>query len=201
MSTDRPHAPATERNREPILDVLRTRFADRRRVLEIGSGTGQHAAFFAAALPQLTWQASDIAPALAGIRAWLDAAGLPNTPPPLVLDVTRGDWPAGPFDACFSANTLHIMDWNAIRAMFVGLDATLADDALLAIYGPFNRNGAFTSPSNARFDAWLRAQAPAQGLRDVEAVHDLARAIGLAPVADIAMPAHNALLLWRRGGR
>ncbi|MFC4728417.1 DUF938 domain-containing protein [Coralloluteibacterium thermophilus] len=198
MSQSLPHAPATARNRDPILAGLRAPFADRRRVLEIGSGTGEHAVHFAAALPHLAWQASDVADNLPGIRAWIDSAALPNTPPPLVLDVTQGDWPAGPFDACFSANTLHIMSWSAVRAMFIGLDQTLAADAVLAIYGPFNRDGRFTSDSNAAFDASLRARDPEQGLRDAAEVDALARAIGMQPLADLPMPANNALLIWRR---
>ena len=196
---DRPHAPATERNREPILAVLRTHFADRRRVLEIGSGTGEHAVHFAAALPQLTWQCSDRAPQLAGIGAWLEHAGLANTPPPLELDVARGPWPAMRFDAAFTANTWHIMGWNAVEACFAGLDAALEDDATLVAYGPFNYAGAYTSDSNREFDRWLRARDPASGLRDVEAIDALAHAIGLRRHADVAMPANNRCLVWRRG--
>ena len=195
---DKPHAPATERNREPILKVLRVHFGGRMHVLEIGSGTGQHAVHFAAALPQLQWQCSDRAQYLPGIRAWLDDAQQPNTPPPIELDVLNGPWPAAQYDAVFSANTLHIMGWPEVQALFVGLDATLAADAMLAIYGPFNVGGRPTSDSNALFDAELKARAPSMGLRDVEAVDALARTIGLRTVANIAMPANNRCLLWRR---
>ncbi|MBS7459025.1 DUF938 domain-containing protein [Coralloluteibacterium stylophorae] len=198
MTDPRPHAPATSRNRDPILDVLRRHFADRRSVLEIGSGTGQHAVHFAAALPQLTWQCSDRAPNLPGIETWLDHVGLPNTPAPVALDVLADAWPGTRFDAAFSANTLHIMGWDAVRALFDGLDRALEADAVLAVYGPFKRNGAHTSDSNAAFDAMLRGQAPHQGVRDLEAVHGLAAAIGLRPVADVALPANNACLVWRR---
>lgn len=196
--TDKPHAPATERNREPILAVLRRHFADRRRVLEVGSGTGQHAVHFAAALPALAWQASDQPHYLPGIRAWLDEAALPNTPPPLPLDVRRGPWPAGPFDAVFSANTLHIMGWDAVQAFFAGLPAVMAADAVLVVYGPFNRDGTYTSESNAAFDAGLRAADPAQGLRDIGAVQALAETAGLDLVEEVAMPANNLCLVWRR---
>lgn len=196
-AADKPHAPSTERNREPILAALREPFADRRRVLEIGSGTGQHAVYFAAQLEHLSWQCSDLADQLPGMRAWLDDAGLANTPPPLVLDVARGPWPSQRFDAVFSANTLHIMGWPAVQALFAGLPGVLSDDALVAIYGPFNRNGRFTSAGNAAFDAQLRAQDPAMGLRDAEAVDALALQAGLHLHADLPMPANNALRIWR----
>ncbi|MGN7727162.1 DUF938 domain-containing protein [Luteimonas sp. 22616] len=195
---DKPFAPACERNREPILDVLREHFARRHRVLEIGSGTGQHAVYFAAAMPWLEWQCSDRAEHLPGIRMWLDEAGLPNTPPPLELDVARGPWPAPGFDAVFSANTLHIMGWPDVVALFAGMAGVLADSASVVVYGPFNDGGAYTSDSNREFDGWLKARDPRSGIRDVEAVDALARAIGLQRVADVAMPANNRCLAWRR---
>src|SRR5215469_3450539 len=138
--TGKPYSPASDRNREPILAVLRTWFADRQRVLEIGSGTGQHAVHFAAALPQLVWQSSDRAENLAGIRQWLEEAALPNTPPPVEFDVT-GAWPDMRFDAIFSANTLHIMAWPEVERMFAELPSITSSDARLAIYGPFNIDG------------------------------------------------------------
>ena len=196
----KPFSPACERNREPILAALREPFAGRRAVLEIGSGTGQHAVHFAAALPHLTWQTSDVAANLAGIRAWLAEAALPNTPAPLELDV-RGTWPVQRFDAAFSANTLHIMSWPEVQRLFEQLDRVLTDDALLAVYGPFNEDGQFTSESNAAFDASLRERAPHMGLRDLGAVDALARTIGLHRFADLPMPANNRTLLWRRGGQ
>ncbi len=200
---DKPFAAACERNRDPILSVLRRRFAGRTRVLEIGSGTGQHAAYFAAALPQLRWQASDRAPQLPGIRRWLDAAALPNTPPPLALDAACGPWPDprlpdARFDAAFSANTLHIMAWPEVEACFAGLARVLEDDAVIAVYGPFNYGGDYTSASNREFDAWLKARDPRSGIRDFEAVDALARAGGFALVEDAAMPANNRCLVWMR---
>lgn len=198
--TDKPYSPACERNRDPILAVLREHFADRRHVLEIGSGTGQHAVHFAAGLPHLRWQASDRAENLPGIRCWLDEAALPNTPAPLVLDV-NGPWPStppAPFDAAFTANTLHIMAWAEVERLFAALDRVLGADALLAIYGPFNDGGRYSSPSNAAFDASLKAQAPHMGLRDVEAVDALAAAIGLQRIDARALPANNRCLVWRR---
>lgn len=195
----KPHAPACERNRDPILEALRTHFADRRRVLEIGSGTGQHAVHFAAAMPWLTWQCSDVAANLPGIRLWLDEAALANTPAPLALDVD-GSWPKRFFDAVFSANTLHIMSWAQVEAFFAGMDRVLqGSDGVLAVYGPFNYRGTYTSDSNREFDAWLQARDPRSAIRDFEAVDALARGIGLRLEADIAMPANNRMLVWRRG--
>lgn len=204
MST-RPNAPSCERNRDPILQVLRTHFAQRTQVLEIGSGTGQHAVHFAAAMPWLQWQCSDRAENLPGIRAWLDEAGLPNTPAPVELDVAHGSWPSTNFDAAFTANTLHIMGWEEVEALFVGLGEMLAfapvaaNAFTLAVYGPFNHGGEFTSESNRDFDASLRARNPRMGIRDFEAVEALARGIGLEMIDDIAMPANNRTLVWRSG--
>lgn len=196
---EKPHSPACERNREPILAVLREHFATRRQVLEIGSGTGQHAVFFAAAMPWLRWQASDRAEYLPGIRAWLDDARLPNTPAPLELDVLAA-WPALDVDAVFSANTLHIMGWDGVQALFEGVGKLLADSGdTLIVYGPFNYGGAYTSDSNRQFDAWLKARDPRSGIRDFEAVDALAEAAGLRLLADIEMPANNRCLVWRAG--
>ncbi len=196
---DKPFAPASERNRDPILSVLRRAFADGRRVLEIGSGTGQHAVHFAAALPWLTWQCSDRGAQLPGIRQWLKDAALPNTPPPIALDVVTGSWPPCTFDAVFSANTLHIMDWTAVQACFAGIGQVLEAGGVLAIYGPFNYSGTYTSDSNRAFDASLTARDPESGIRDFEAVDTLARGIGLGLLEDVAMPANNRCLIWRRG--
>lgn len=193
----KPYAPSCDKNREPILDVLRQHFADRKHVLEIGSGTGQHAVCFAERLPHLIWQTSDLAENLPGISAWLDEAGLPNTPPPLCFDVQRS-WPADRHDAIFSANTLHIMPWSAVEALFAGLPGIATADARLAIYGPFNYGGQFTSTSNASFDHWLKQIAPHQGIRDFEKVDALARAAGFELLEDRAMPANNRCLVWQR---
>ncbi|MCC8361616.1 class I SAM-dependent methyltransferase [Lysobacter sp. A6] len=195
----KPFAPACERNREPILEVLRTQFADCRSVLEVGSGTGQHAVHFAAAMPWLSWQCADLPPQLPGIRQWLDEAGLPNTPPPLALDVS-GPWPTGPYDAVFSANILHIVGWPGVEAFFAGVGQVLDAAGMLVVYGPFNAGGSYTSESNRDFDAWLKARDPRSGIRDVEAVQALAAQVGLRVVDDVAMPANNRCLIWRRDG-
>ena len=197
---DKPHAPSCERNRDPILAVLREHFADRRDVLEIGSGTGQHAVHFAAALTWLDWQCSDRAENLPGIRAWLDEAALPNTPPPLELDV-GGTWPHGPFDAVFSANTLHIMAWHEVETLFARLPAVVTADARLVIYGPFNHGGRYTSDSNAVFDQWLKAHGAHMGIRDAEAVDALAATAGFVLIDDVAMPANNRCRVWQRRPR
>ncbi|KRA16965.1 DUF938 domain-containing protein [Lysobacter sp. Root604] len=209
----KPHSPSCERNREPILAVLRRHLPARANVLEIGSGTGQHAVHFAAAMPGWVWQCSDRAQHLPGIRAWLDEAALANTPPPFELSAATAPVPgfAPPpriptdpvalrsgYDAVFSANTLHIMGWPQVEAVFAGLATVLADAATVAIYGPFNYAGAYTSDSNRDFDGWLKQRDPVSGIRDFEAVDALARGIGLDLVDDVEMPAHNRSLIWRR---
>jgi cyclopropane fatty-acyl-phospholipid synthase-like methyltransferase len=194
----RPSSPACARNREPILAVLQAWFACRRHVLEIGSGTGEHAVHFAAALPQLVWQTSDRAEQLPGIRAWLDHANLPNTPPPVTLDVSER-WPNGPFDAAFTANTLHIMGWPEVQRLFAALPAACTADARLAIYGPFHDHGRPTSEGNAAFDAALQARDPRMGLRDHQAVTDLAAASGFKLQRVMPMPCNNLCMLYQRG--
>lgn len=194
---EKPDAPACARNREPILAALRDHFADRRNVLEIGSGTGQHAIFFAAALRHLNWQTSEQRENLPGIQAWLDEADLPNTPAPLELHVNEA-WPTQRFDAIFSANTLHIMSWAEVERVFVRLPEVMTGDARLAIYGPFNYGGRFTSESNATFDAWLKQSGAHQGIRDFEAVDALAGQAGLTLIEDRAMPSNNRCLIWGR---
>ena len=195
---EKPYAPSTEKNSEPILGVLRDVFADRRQVLEIGSGTGQHAIHFCAQLPQLNWQTSDRPDFLPGIHAWLAEAALPNVLPPIEFDVL-GPWPKGCYDAVYSANTLHIMSWPAVEAFFAGLPTALEPGGLLFIYGPFMVNGRHTSDSNAAFDQSLREKAPHQGLRDLLVVDALARQSGLELVEQRQMPSNNLALLWQMG--
>lgn len=192
-----PFSEACERNKEPILAVLREAFADRRRVVEIGAGTGQHAVHFSRHLPRVAWQPTDRAEWLEGLAARVAAEGPPNLLPPVELDVLREPWPAVRGDAVFSANTLHIMSWPAVEALFAGLGRILEPGGVLAVYGPFRYRGAFTTRSNADFDAMLRERDPASGVRDFEAVDALAVAARLALQADHAMPANNQLLVWR----
>lgn len=194
-----PFSPACERNREPILAVLRTHLATSARVLEIGSGTGQHAEFFAAQLPHLTWHSSDRADYLRGLAARISCAALPNLPAPFELDVAcRELWPTHRFDTTFSANSLHIMGWSEVEQLFAMVGEVLEPESTLIVYGPFNYGGRFTSESNAAFDAQLRADDPKRGIRDFEAVDALARGQGFALVANIAMPSNNRCLVWRR---
>jgi cyclopropane fatty-acyl-phospholipid synthase-like methyltransferase len=193
----KPYAASCDENQGPILAVIRPLFADRRAVLEVGSGTGQHAVHFAAQMPHLTWHTSDLPANHAGIRAWLDEAALPNTRPPLALDVT-GEWPALAVDAVFSANTTHIMHWPMVEALFAGVGRLLPAGGRFALYGPFNIGGRFTSESNARFDTFLRARDPGSGIRDRGDLEALATAAGMVLRQDIAMPANNRTLCWEK---
>jgi hypothetical protein len=186
----KPFSEASERNRAPILAILKRVFKTSRRVLEIGSGTGQHAACFAAELPHLVWQASDVGENLPAIREWV------SHPAPIELNVDAA-WPRIEADAVFSANTCHIMSWPQVERMFAGIGRIAP--AVFALYGPFNYNGRPTSESNARFDAMLRSRDPASGLRDFEAISALAESAGLVLQEDNAMPANNRLLVFRRG--
>ena len=187
----------SERNRAPILAILRRVFADRRHVLEIGSGTGQHAAYFAPELPHLAWQPSDVAENLPSIRLWRDEAHAPKLLEPLELDVDR-PFPPVPADAVFSANTCHIISWPQVEKMFAGVSVMLPSAGVFALYGPFHYGGKPTSASNAEFDTWLRGRDPASGIRNFEDVRDLAARRGLALEEDNAMPANNRLLVFRR---
>lgn len=200
IQPDKPYAPACDENRDPILGVLRPRLQMARSVLEIGSGTGQHAVYFAKALPQLTWQTSDVPMHLPGIRLWLTEASLPNLPPPLELDVAAV-WPAGPYDAVFSANTAHIMSEARVLDLLHGVSHLLSENGLLIWYGPFNRDGQFTSESNQRFDAMLRAQDPAMGIRDLTWLETQAHPLGLILDECLSMPVNNFTTIWRRASR
>lgn len=194
------YSDACEENKDPILAVLREELADCRSVLEIGSGTGQHAVHFSRHLPHLSWQPSDLAANHASIEAWRREAGLPNLLPPLLLDVAAASWPACDFDAVFSANTTHIMAWPEVIAMIAGIAGLLKSGGIFCLYGPFNYNGGYTSASNARFDQWLKQRDPRSGLRNVEDLVERASAGGLRLIRDHAMPVNNRLLVWRSCG-
>ncbi|AOU97099.1 methylase [Acidihalobacter yilgarnensis] len=198
MSNHKPYSESSEQNRMPILAVLRRLFAASGRLLEIGSGTGQHAVYFSTDLPHLAWQPSDVAENLPGIRAWRDAAGLDNLLEPVVLDVRQRPWPIEAADYVYSANTAHIMSWPAVGDFIAGVGEVLAPGGRFALYGPFNYGGQFTSESNARFDVWLKGRDPQSGVRDFEAVDALAIAAGLRLLEDIEMPANNRVLCWER---
>lgn len=195
----KPHSAACERNQGPILDQLRRHLAALEppaAVLEIGAGTGQHAVHFARHLPHLEWQPSDLEPNLDGIRLWVEEAGLPNLRAPIELDVARRPWPVDDAGAVFSANTTHIMPWAEVEAMFAGVAACLAPSGRFVLYGPFNRDGRFTSEGNRQLDAWARATFPGGGVRDLEAILELAARNGLSHLEDVAMPANNRLQVW-----
>jgi SAM-dependent methyltransferase len=194
----KPYSESCEQNRAPIQSVLEEVFADRKRVLEIASGTGQHAVYFGQAMPHLTWQTSELPGNHAGIQAWLDEAGLPNVLPPVAIDVNDTHWPVETVDAVFNANTVHIVAWPSVQRMFAGIGRVLAVGGILCLYGPFNYGGQFTSESNARFDAWLKNRDANSGVRDFEAINQLAEAQGLTLLRDIAMPANNRTLVWQR---
>ena len=198
MNNDLPFAPSCERNKEVILKALEPWLKDCQHVLEIGSGTGQHAVAFAEAMPHLRWIPSDLLENLAAINAWRQHAQLTNVDEPLCLDVTNDPWPDLQVDAVFTANTLHIMPWSAVQALFAALPRCLAPRGLLMVYGPFNYGGEFTSPSNAEFDQWLKMRNPLSGIRDYEALENLAAEVGVHLIRDISMPANNRLLIWQR---
>ncbi|MGA8147501.1 MAG: DUF938 domain-containing protein [Gallionellaceae bacterium] len=197
----KPYAESSEKNKEPILAVLKEIFAERKRVLEIASGTGQHAVYFGRELPHLSWQPSELAQNLAGIQAWLDEAQLPNVLAPLALDVNDAHWPVAPVDAVFNANTVHIISWAEVERLFAHIARVIAPGGYVCLYGPYNYGGNFTSASNARFDAWLKTRDPNSGVRDFEAVNRLAASHGLDLLQDIAMPSNNPILVWEARAR
>ena len=198
---NRPYAAACERNREPIAARLAEWLPAHGRVLEIGSGTGQHAVYFAARFPRILWQTSDVADNHEGIRAWIETCGLTNVLEPLVLDVLVDEWPQGPFDAVFTANTAHIMPIEAVQRTFEGAGRVLAPGGIFFLYGPVNRHGEFTSASNRSFDAELHARDARMGLRDDRVLIEFAVRADLELAADHAMPANNRSLVFRRRGR
>lgn len=192
-------APAAARNAAPILEVLRGALPARGTVLEIASGTGQHAVHFAAALPELVWQPSDADPrARASIAAWRVHTGLANLRAPLDLDVRSEPWPIDAADAIVCINMIHIAPWEAAVALMKGAGTRLAAGGALVLYGPYRRGGAHTAPGNEAFDAQLRERDPAWGVRDMEAVEALAQAEGFACEARVAMPANNFSLVLRK---
>ncbi len=196
----KPYAESCEKNQQPILAILKEIFAQRKQVLEIASGTGQHAVYFGRALPHLIWQPSELVQNLSGIQAWLDEAQLPNVPAPLALDVNDAHWPVSAVDAIFNANTVHIIAWPEVERLFAHIARVIVPGGYVCLYGPYNYAGEFTSESNARFDAWLKSRDPNSGVRDFEAVNRLAASHGLELLRDIAMPSNNRILLWQARG-
>lgn len=197
---EKPFSQACENNRQAILDVLSQEFKDRKTVLEIGSGTGQHALFFSQHLPHLLWQTSDLSENIPGINQWINEEGVINVQRPLPIEVNK-NWPdktlIKSFDGIFSANTCHIMSWPTAELFLTGL-RRCRKGTRLAIYGPFKYQGEFTSDSNQKFDQWLKAQDPERGIRDFEAVDQCLQGSGFSLVKDYPMPANNQLVIWQK---
>jgi trans-aconitate methyltransferase len=199
MNDDKPFAPSCERNQQVIGDVLAMVIEDRPiRVLEMGSGTGQHAVYLAERLPNLIWHTSDLAVNHPGIRQWLDESGLRNVRPPIQYEAGVDDWPAVRVDLVFTANTLHIMAEAQVEQWTRHLGRYLKPGNMVMIYGPFKYHGQFTTPSNAEFDQWLKDADPRRGIRDFERLNQWMTQRGLQLVVDISMPANNQILLYER---
>jgi len=200
----KPFSQACENNKQPIFDILSRAFAKQKHVLEIGSGTGQHAVHFAKNLPFLTWQTSDLFINHDGINQWIDYLPTPNIRRPLVIDLaevqslSEAQSLAESIDAMFSANTLHIISWPLVQNFFDTVENHLSHSGTLCIYGPFNYQGKYTSESNANFDLWLKARDIHSGIRDFEAVCQLATKAGLSLMEDVAMPANNRMLIFQK---
>ena len=198
MTNNKPFSQACENNKQPILQVIQRVFNQPQTVWEIGSGTGQHACYFAKQLPHIEWQPTDREENLAGIGLWVEECGLSNIKPPIKLDVSDQPWPCIRMDAIFTANTLHIMSWREVQVFFATLGDVLNTGASLCIYGPFNYNDSYTSDSNRQFDLWLKTKDPESGIRDLQAVKQLAGTVGITLLEDNSMPANNRLLIWMK---
>ncbi|HYE52067.1 MAG TPA: DUF938 domain-containing protein [Azospirillaceae bacterium] len=199
IADPRRFAPAAARNRGPILEVLRTVLPAEGAVLEVASGSGEHAVAFADALPGLRWIATDPDPEnRASIQGWIDATGIRSVCGPLDLDAASADWPVDRADAVVCVNMIHIAPWEACLGLLAGAARVLPAGAPLYLYGPFRRGGAHTAPSNAEFDASLRARDPAWGVRDLEAVTEAAERAGFHPDRVVEMPANNLSVVFRR---
>ena len=196
---DRPFAESAARNAEPILEILRQEFRESTDVLEIGSGTGQHAVYFAASLDHLQWQTSDLEENHSTIRAWITDARLPNVREPISLDVTTADLSSS-YDAVYSANTAHIMSIDEVARMFALAARVLRPDGVFCLYGPFRRFGEFNTESNARFDASLRARDPSMGIRDLEELDAMGAMNGLHRQSLYAVPSNNSVAVWQKIG-
>ena len=191
------HSSSCVQNQAPILKIIKPLLLEKHTVLEVGSGTGQHAIYFAEKMPHLSWQASDQVQYLSSVNAWINEAKLNNTPPAINLDVTQA-WPALEFDVIFSANTTHIMSWEMVVDFFQGVGKSLSENGLFILYGPFNYNAQYTSQSNANFDQWLKDRDRQSAIRDFEKLNTLAQQAGLILMNDYAMPANNRILVWQK---
>ena len=198
MSSELPFSQASDNNKAPILEVLRVRLAHSQVVLEVGSGTGQHAVFFGEQFPEVRWQPSDTGEYLEILKLRLQHEAPANVVAAIELDVRTQSWSLDNFDLLFSANTLHFMGRESVRAFFRGVGDVLLEEGILIVYGPFNYHGAYSSQSNADFDIWLKSTDSTRAIKDFEWVDDLAREQGLTLLQDIKMPANNRMLIWRK---
>lgn len=194
------YASSCEENRIPIQEILKKEFTESHTVLEIGSGTGQHAVYFAEQLPHLTWQPTDLVASHPSIIAWIAESGLDNVLPPLELDVAHDHWPNQQYLYMFSANTAHIMSWPQVQAMLKGIGKLLLPGGKFCLYGPFNYQGKFTSESNAHFDKWLKDRDPQSGVRNFEDLDTLANQQDMKLMSDYEMPVNNRTLVWQKAG-
>ena len=194
---NKPFSQACENNKPHILSILTTTLNNSTNLLEIGSGTGQHAVHFAANMPWLQWQTSDVTDNHNGINQWLNDFPASNLLAPITLDLNHS-WPIKKIDAIYTANTLHIVSWPLVQAFFQGVAKHLAKEGKLCIYGPFNYQGKFTSDSNANFNEWLKERDEDSGIRDIEAITELAIKSGLKLENDHEMPANNRLLIFKK---
>jgi cyclopropane fatty-acyl-phospholipid synthase-like methyltransferase len=193
----KPFSQACENNKKPILEQLKKVLNTTTSVLEVGSGTGQHSVFFAEQLPHLQWYTSDRAINHEGINLWHSEVSLVNLHAPLELDLNQ-DWPIDKVDAVYTANTVHIISWQLVKRFFAGVKRHLSAQGVVCIYGPFKYQSQFTSQSNEDFNDFLTARDPLSGIRDFEAVEQLAKQAGLTLISDTAMPANNQLLVFKR---
>ncbi len=197
----KPYSESCERNQRPILKILQETLTNQQHVLEIASGTGQHAVYFGRALPHLSWQTSELTQNHDGILAWLNEIKLPNVLPPITINVNDAKWPVEIVDTVFNANTVHIISWPEVERLFAGIARVLNPSGILCLYGPFKYKGKFTSESNARFDVLLKSRNRNSGIRDFEAINRLAETHGLLLVKNVAMPNYNQTLVWQRAPR
>lgn len=197
---NKPYSESCDQNKDPILAVISPIFSSLNSVLEIGSGTGQHAIYFAEMMPHLKWYTSDCQPYIDGINMWLEGAGLPNIVAPVELDVASSNWPNIGVDAVFTANSIHIMSWDEVVHFMSGVGQLLDDSGDLVIYGPFNYQGSYTSESNERFDQWLKNRDANSGIKNFEDLVSLAAQSGMQLVTDYSMPANNRILHFSKTG-
>lgn len=198
IEINKPYSQSSEENKEVIYQVIKPIFNQKKHVLEVASGTGQHAVYFAEKMPYLTWQTSDLIESHSGIKQWMKSVNLPNILPPLELNVSEKQWPNTLYDGVFSANSFHIMSKQNVTDFFKNVSTILNKKAVVIIYGPFNYNGEFTSESNANFDIWLKNRSPQSGIKDFEWCNLLAQEAQLSLIEDIEMPMNNRILVWQK---